>query len=290
MVGTAQNTNRGRVPGEWQIVWRTGCGDHAVRRPGAHGAPRAGKRARQDHGITVGTVHALQGAERRIVVFSPTYGLDTVPGEAFFDLDPSILNVAISRAQDAFLVFGNMHLFQPIGEHPSAIVGKSLFNGGGNEISDVPVELLVPGFDMAPAALIRDLDAHRSVLAEAFEAARNRLVIVSPFLSSAAIGADRVLEKVSKAVGRGVSVTVVSDPMLNQRAKAEYAQCIERLKAAGAKVRVAQSQGVHSKLVLVDYAWLVIGSFNWLSAVRNDKSDFSGMSHPCVTTGARHSR
>lgn len=127
---------------------------------------------------------------------------------------------------------------------------------------------------MAPAALIRDLDAHRSVLAEAFEAARNRLVIVSPFLSSAAIGADRVLEKVSKAVGRGVSVTVVSDPMLNQRAKAEYAQCIERLKAAGAKVRVAQSQGVHSKLVLVDYAWLVIGSFNWLSAVRNDKSDF----------------
>lgn len=228
----------------------------------------------KDHGITVGTVHALQGAERRIVVFSPTYGLDTVPGEAFFDLDPSILNVAISRAQDAFLVFGNMHLFQPIGEHPSAIVGKSLFNGGGNEISDVPVELLVPGFDMAPAALIRDLDAHRSVLAEAFEAARNRLVIVSPFLSSAAIGADRVLEKVSKAVGRGVSVTVVSDPMLNQRAKAEYAQCIERLKAAGAKVRVAQSQGVHSKLVLVDYAWLVIGSFNWLSAVRNDKSDF----------------
>jgi hypothetical protein len=34
-------------------------------------------------------------------------------------------------------------------------------------------------------------------------------------------------------------------------------------------VRLVQSQGVHSKMVLVDNAWLVVGSFNWLSAVRD---------------------
>lgn len=229
----------------------------------------------KQHGVTVGTVHSLQGAERRIVIFSPTYGLGTTPGGTFFDIDPSILNVAISRAQDAFLIFGNMHLFQPNGSHPSAIVGKMLFSGGNNEISDVPVDLLVPGFDMSPAALIRDLEAHRAVLSEAFETARTRLVIVSPFLTVAALEADQILDKVAKATRRGVSITVVSDPGLNQRAATEYQQCLDRLVAAGAKIRVAQSQGVHSKLILVDYAWLVIGSFNWLSAVRNSKSNFA---------------
>ncbi|MFV8607195.1 AAA domain-containing protein [Ralstonia pseudosolanacearum] len=229
----------------------------------------------KDHGVTVGTVHALQGAERRIVIFSPTYGLGTTPGRTFFDADPSILNVAISRAQDAFLIFGNMHLFQPTGSHPSAIVGKMLLRGGDNEISDVPAELLAPGFDMSPAALIRDLDAHRAVLDEAFRTARTRLVIVSPFLATPALEADRILDKVSETTGRGVSVTVVSDPGLNQRDAAEYQRCLARLEAAGARIRIAQSQGVHSKLILVDYAWLVVGSFNWLSAVRNGASSYA---------------
>ncbi|MHA6885814.1 AAA domain-containing protein [Ralstonia pseudosolanacearum] len=229
----------------------------------------------KDHGVTVGTVHALQGAERRIVIFSPTYGLGTTPGRTFFDADPSILNVAISRAQDAFLIFGNMHLFQPAGSHPSAIVGKMLLRGGENEISDVPAELLAPGFDMSPAALIRDLEAHRAVLDEAFRTARTRLVIVSPFLATPALEADRILDKVSETTGRGVSVTVVSDPGLNQRDAAEYQRCLARLEAAGARIRIAQSQGVHSKLILVDYAWLVVGSFNWLSAVRNGASSYA---------------
>ncbi|KFX76680.1 hypothetical protein KR98_23500, partial [Ralstonia solanacearum] len=39
--------------------------------------------------------------------------------------------------------------------------------------------------------------------------------------------------------------------------------------------RIAQSQGVHSKLILVDYAWLVVGSFNWLSAVRDSTSGYA---------------
>ncbi len=229
----------------------------------------------KDHGVTVGTVHALQGAERRIVIFSPTYGLGTTPGSTFFDADPSILNVAISRAQDAFLIFGNMHLFQPTGSHPSAIVGKMLIRGGDNEISDVPAELLAPGFDMSPAALIRDLEAHRAVLDEAFKTARTRLVIVSPFLATSALESDRILDKVSETTQRGVSVTVVSDPGLNQRDAVEYQRCLDRLEAAGARIRIARSQGVHSKLILVDYAWLVVGSFNWLSAVRNSASSYA---------------
>ncbi len=62
-----------------------------------------------ENGMTVGTVHSLQGAERKVIIFSPTYSLEN--DGKFIDSSPSMLNVAVSRAQDSFLVFGDMQLF-----------------------------------------------------------------------------------------------------------------------------------------------------------------------------------
>ncbi|MGO0790735.1 DEAD/DEAH box helicase [Herbaspirillum seropedicae] len=69
---------------------------------------RVGK---EDGEMTVGTVHSLQGAERFVVIFSPTYSRDADGG--FMDRRPSMLNVAVSRAKDSFLVFGDMGIFNP---------------------------------------------------------------------------------------------------------------------------------------------------------------------------------
>lgn len=57
--------------------------------------------------MTVGTVHSLQGAERPIVILSPTYTMES-NGE-FIDRSASMLNVAVSRAKDSFLVFGDIN-------------------------------------------------------------------------------------------------------------------------------------------------------------------------------------
>jgi hypothetical protein len=224
----------------------------------------------RDHGITVGTVHALQGAERRMVIFSPTYGLGAQPGTTFMDRNRSILNVAISRAQDAFMVFGNMHLFQPTGSHPCAVVGQMLF-GRGSEITGVPAELLVPGSDLPPGRLITTLEGHRDVLREAMSSAQRSLIVVSPFLTESAIEMDQIEVGISTAARRGVIVRVVSDEQLNKD-KAAFRRCVDRLNKAGATVRLAATQGVHSKMLLVDRSWLVVGSFNWLSAVRDPSS------------------
>ena len=61
--------------------------------------------------LTVNTVHALQGAECDIVIFSPVVRAqsNTTP---LHDRSDRILNVAVSRAKDAFLVFGDMELFK----------------------------------------------------------------------------------------------------------------------------------------------------------------------------------
>lgn len=56
--------------------------------------------------IKLGTVHALQGAERSIVIFSMVYGPNEV-GNMFFDSGVNLLNVAVSRAKDSFIVFTN---------------------------------------------------------------------------------------------------------------------------------------------------------------------------------------
>jgi len=51
-------------------------------------------------GLTIGTVHALQGAERPIVLFSSTYGTNDIGKGYFFDRGVNMLNVAVSRAKD----------------------------------------------------------------------------------------------------------------------------------------------------------------------------------------------
>jgi len=61
--------------------------------------------------ITVGTVHSLQGAERLIVLFSSVYGSNDKAGQKFYDRGGNMLNVAVSRAKDVFIVFGHADIF-----------------------------------------------------------------------------------------------------------------------------------------------------------------------------------
>ncbi|MDQ0416322.1 DNA polymerase III delta prime subunit [Croceifilum oryzae] len=68
--------------------------------------------------IKVGTVHSLQGAEYEVVLFSPTYS--TSNSEHFFDRQQYVLNVAISRAKQSFLIFGNKNHFGIHSETPSS--------------------------------------------------------------------------------------------------------------------------------------------------------------------------
>lgn len=54
--------------------------------------------------ITVGTAHRLQGAERPVVLFSAVYGQNSAQS-GFIDANPELMNVAVSRAKDLFIVF-----------------------------------------------------------------------------------------------------------------------------------------------------------------------------------------
>lgn len=78
--------------------------------------------------LIIGTVHSLQGAERELIVFSSVYDA-THEGVYAFDLDKRILNVAVSRAKDSFIVFGNSSTFLRKDEEqaPRLLLGDYLF-------------------------------------------------------------------------------------------------------------------------------------------------------------------
>lgn len=68
------------------------------------------ERTERNNPMVVGTVHKLQGAQSPIVIFSSVYGSNDSQMH-FIDTKPNMLNVAVSRAQDAFIVFGDAALY-----------------------------------------------------------------------------------------------------------------------------------------------------------------------------------
>lgn len=77
--------------------------------------------------LKLGTVHALQGAERPVILFSMVYGKED-SGTMFFDRDnkPNMLNVAVSRAKDNFIVFANTKILNKKASTPSGILSNHL--------------------------------------------------------------------------------------------------------------------------------------------------------------------
>jgi len=92
-------------------------------------------------GLTVGTVHRLQGDERLLILFSTVYGENDLADGKFYDQSNNMLNVAVSRAKDSFIVFGHPAVFG-VGsaESPSGMLRLKLkilnaSPAGSNQIS-----------------------------------------------------------------------------------------------------------------------------------------------------------
>jgi len=227
--------------------------------------------------LIIGTVHSLQGAERPVVIFSSVYDQNH-KGNFVFDTDPRILNVAVSRAKDSFIVFGRPETFnnESSVRSPSNLLGTYLFSSPDNiikkrEYTDNTVESLNP-----KARRIATLQEHQKVLATAFGMARKRILIVSPGISIHAIENDKVDSMIRSAVQRKVEVIVFTDSAIDYTNDGTLKEVAGKgrdlLCQAGAKVFVADR--VHNKSLAVDSELLVEGSFNWLSAVRTEGSTY----------------
>lgn len=227
-----------------------------------------------DGGMTVGTVHSLQGAERPVVIFSPVYTKHADGG--FIDRSASMLNVAVSRAKNAFLVFGDMDVFESaLAATPRGLLATYLFRDSANALHfEHRIRQDLRGVGTAIHAL-RDAQEHDSFLLDAIARAGREIHIVSPWVILERIEEIGVLGSMRTAIQRGVKVTIYTDPELNigsdpesrdEKRKTLHATA-DILRDAG--IQVAFVARVHSKVLIGDDDLYCVGSFNWFSARRD---------------------
>ena len=209
------------------------------------------------------------------MLFSPTYSEhDDGP---FIDKNNSMLNVAVSRAKDSFLVFGDMDCFSAARHSsPRGLLGRRLFADTAN---------MLP-FEQAPrrdlmgqkgVQHLHDAEEHDAFLRDVLKQSRHEVHVVSPLVTRRAVQGFGLIPAIEAAGARGVRITVYTDEGFNAgragrgRGEADdFAAAIAALRAAGADTIVLDR--VHSKIVMADNDLYCVGSFNWLGAARRGAS------------------
>ncbi len=230
-----------------------------------------------DDSLTVGTVHSLQGAERAIVLFSPVYSKHEDGG--FIDNDSSMLNVAVSRAKDSFLVFGDMDLFeiQP-DSSPRGLLAKYLFASDSNALQFEFQEREDLSAAQTQISTLHGVEQHDAFLNQTLGTLGKSITIVSPWLTWPKLEQTGFLTSMIQARSRGIDITVVTDRSYNtghvnyekRKEKQQHLySALEKLNQMGITTKLVNR--VHSKIVIGDEELLCVGSFNWFSAAREDK-------------------
>jgi hypothetical protein len=221
-------------------------------------------------GMTIGTVHALQGAERSVVIFSPVYSKHADGG--FIDASPSMLNVMVSRAKDSCLVFGDMDVLAAARTgSPRALLAEFLDASEKNALEFAGEPRIDLKVGSSQIQMLRDAGGHDAFLVDALSGSGRRFTIVSPWVIASTMERAGLLASFEAAVKRGAEIDVFADPLLNATRSSDGSTQIEAVEKVFAKigVRLHKLPKLHSKIVAVDNDLLCIGSYNWLSADRH---------------------
>ena len=228
------------------------------------------------HKLVVGTVHALQGAEKPIILFSSVN--DESDPQVFMNLNGkhNMLNVALTRAKHAFVVIGNMRVFQSHLNTPSGKLGRMLFGNPNYALDSSFLYASNFVYSNEKYKRITSLEMHVRLLKRCFNIAKSELIICSPFISIKAIEADQLIPLMQQAVDRGVKVTILTDSKFDKTENGTIKKnsAIGRKAIAATKAELKEVAGIHNKTIGIDGEILIEGSFNWLSAVRDEKSPY----------------
>lgn len=223
--------------------------------------------------LIVGTVHALQGAERPIILFSTVH--DTEDKMLFFNYQGkfNMLNVALTRAKHAFIVIGNMSILNPKDSSPSGKLGAKLFSKESYALNDTFVYQSDIVYKPNAIDRIDTLEQHIKTLEKCFKIAQKELIIFSPFISIKAIENDNVISLINEATNRDVKVSILTDKYLDKvRNKLKENSELGRNAIKNTKANLIVVNGIHNKTICVDDNLIIEGSFNWLSATRDTSS------------------
>lgn len=225
------------------------------------------------HGITVGTVHSLQGAEKPVVILSLTYSALPAGRSYFFDQSVSMLNVAASRAQDSFLVVGDLEVLNQAG-----LPGRTL----GEHCRKFGQRLSWPNLpdtdtlrDRWKEALQRSLgvnvsykvtaEGENALLKALSERGLGKVVIVSSEIDR--IGLQAAGNAMIKAAQSGMQVVwlLSHEYLLNHPDSAVFMKAIETIRKNGVEIKYVGP--VFCNILVLPAANIAIwGESSWLTS------------------------
>jgi len=216
---------------------------------------------------SIGTIHTFQGSEKRVIILS-TKICRSQDDVSWINKRPNLLNVAVSRAKELFILVGNLYKLEK-GNLTRQLVEHIREQGIILEYkSEAEIPQPQPG-----STFIYDCD-HFNIFQEALEQAEKELTIVTPWIRGNE--SKRFVDDIVSALERGVKVTVIYGNKGNDENDnndfstennlrelfSEYSG--SHLIRLGKEVHI-ESRGTNEKILVCDTKFAILGSWNWLS-------------------------
>lgn len=219
---------------------------------------------------SIGTIHTFQGSEKKVIILS-TKVCRPQDNVAWINRRPNLLNVAVSRAKELFILVGNLYRLEKAGNYTRQLVEHIRDQGNILEYkSEVEIPKQQPG-----SVLIYNCD-HLNILKEAIDQAEQELVIVTPWIRGEE--PKYFVNDVVSALERGVKVTLVYGHKTSEEnehdnndvyAEKNLKELFEHYPGSdlirlGEAIHI-ESKGTNEKILICDTKFAVFGSWNWLS-------------------------
>jgi phosphatidylserine/phosphatidylglycerophosphate/cardiolipin synthase-like enzyme len=152
------------------------------------------------------------------------------------------------------------------------------FDRSGDKDTCVSIELQ----DKSNIIYIPTLDQHCGFLQECLDKAKTRMIICSPFISGyRQYEDDLAISALRNAIKRGVNIYFIVG--IKSKALSDFEQYLEQLESTN--IHIIAIENIHLKTIIVDDFIISEGSFNWLSASRDDQSDYHNHEQTLVVEG-----
>ncbi|HFF9857109.1 AAA domain-containing protein [Serratia marcescens] len=228
---------------------------------------RLGKRLDHYSSPRIGTVHQFQGVGFEVIIYSPVI-YHARDGEIFQNKAPNMLNVAVSRAKQQFIIVGNYQRLVKAGGYlktlANAVAEDFLLEFGSQH----------PQFDTLQNSPHRLAYYHDCEHIAAFTAqaamCEKELIVISPWIrygEKGGFGQPPQLKLLAEAQRRGVNVKVYYGYYRQnyQNEDSEPALVAQYCELLGHDNVIRLPEGTHEKLIIIDGERVILGSWNWLS-------------------------
>lgn len=213
----------------------------------------------------IGTIHTFQGSQKRVIILS-TKVCNSQDKFKFIKERLNLLNVAVSRAQELFILVGNLYRLEKAGGYTSQLV-KHIQNKGRVFDYKSQSEIENP-YQSSDTDIVFDC-RHLDYFKKAIDEAEQELIVVTPWLRGDE--PKQFADNIISVLERGVQVKVVYGYLNYDRER--YANNDDNDAEAEKKLRDllgshlirSQRRGTNQRILLWDNKFAVVGSWNWLS-------------------------